>query len=224
MFLDNFHGLFHVLSYNSDVSSIVIRRNSFVWLRTSAWTPVLFSFAGAIMTALLFLAEKITSSRTAAPTTKVSSPLFTSSWRKVCTSIGLFALQYFVSGLLDYALFSHTTTSSTGTSLMNFLHHTLSLPRIHLVLALLMVGNLVYSGFHRYIAGMVLVLSTSLAGPAVEYLLIHHGASVAPWFTWLYKYNNADWNGLCSWIPWVYAAGAPAVGLLALRLRQIQQT
>ena len=31
----------------------------------------------------------------------------------------------------------------------------------------------------------------------------------------IYQYTHADFYGVCSWIPWVYFLGAPAVGNLA---------
>jgi len=54
-------------------------------------------------------------------------------------------------------------------------------------------------------------LLTALSGPIAELILIN--------IFHLYQYNEADWYGICSWIPWVYAMGGPAVGNLARRTR-----
>ena len=56
-------------------------------------------------------------------------------------------------------------------------------------------------------ASFVLGVATAFAGPVAELLLVN-------WLH-LYQYNNADFYGICSWIPWVYFLGGPAVGSLA---------
>ena len=61
---------------------------------------------------------------------------------------------------------------------------------------------------------------TAVAGPAVEITLIN-------WLH-LYAYTHPAVLGVPTWIPWVYFAGAPAVGNLgrkvAAQLTQPQQS
>ena len=57
------------------------------------------------------------------------------------------------------------------------------------------------------LAGLLLSILTSLAGPMVELILINNFH--------LYFYKNADYYGICSWIPWVYFFGGSAVGNLS---------
>lgn len=73
-----------------------------------------------------------------------------------------------------------------------------------------------YNAFFT-VPGILLGLATAIAGPVVEACLIN--------FFDLYTYTHADLTSyhLCSWIPWIYLLGAPAVGSLALGLRQREQ-
>lgn len=59
--------------------------------------------------------------------------------------------------------------------------------------------------------GLFMSLLTAVAGPAVEIALIN-GLG-------LYAYSHPQMGlGVPTWIPWVYACGGPAVGLLGRRI------
>ena len=121
---------------------------------------------------------------------KTNRSLAEPSWSKVFYGISFFSAQYYLSGLLD----------------------SLGLPSaaIHLILAsLACLGFLL---FDTSFTGLLVGICTALAGPAAELLLINGSNGQ------LYSYTHADWFGICSWIPWVYLLGAPAVGNLARRV------
>lgn len=66
--------------------------------------------------------------------------------------------------------------------------------------------------FDRSEQGVVMAAATAAAGPVTEMALIHFGH--------LYSYSHPQFLGLIPhWIPWVYACGSPAVGVLARRVR-----
>lgn len=148
-------------------------------LKTAVWVPVLFGFAGFVMSAIVLILDEILQTKD-----NLRSP----SWPKTLYGISAFSAQYYLSGLLDYS-------SVEGVW-------------IHSILALLAaVGFAVFDGS---IAGFLLGLATAVSGPVAELLLIN--------IPHLYRYTHADFYGICSWIPWVYFLGAPAVGNLARRL------
>jgi hypothetical protein len=115
VFLDNNHGLLGVLSYDQRSFPLTLTVAGVVILRTAAWVPVLFGFAGVAMGALQLLFDRVC--RTARVATEPS-------WTKVLTGIAVFAFQYFLSGLLEY---------SGAMSLLN----------IHIVLAVFAVAGFV---------------------------------------------------------------------------------
>lgn len=77
---------------------------------------------------------------------------------------------------------------------------------IHVMLAAMAIAGWIL--FDSTSAGLLLGIATAVAGPAAEVLLTSLG---------LYSYSHADLLRVCSWIPWVYFLGAPAVGNLARR-------
>jgi hypothetical protein len=99
-------------------------------------------------------------------------------------NIGLFSLQYYISGALDFLGWA-------------------PLP-INLVLTVIaLAGFLMFDGSS---AGLLLAISTAVAGPTAEIVLINGPH--------LYNYTHADILGICSWIPAVYFLGGSAVGNL----------
>jgi hypothetical protein len=64
----------------------------------------------------------------------------------------------------------------------------------------------ILAAFERTAGGAFMAALTAVAGPVVEIGLINGFH--------LYTYSVPDFWGIPSWIPWVYAAGAPAVGAL----------
>jgi uncharacterized membrane protein YeaQ/YmgE (transglycosylase-associated protein family) len=114
-----------------------------------------------------------------------SEPKKSPSWPKVFYIISLFSAQYYISGLLDY----------------------IDAPGVILHITLLASALAGWFFLDNTRAGLFLGLLTGLLGPLVEIFLIN--------FLHLYTYRHADLFGICSWIPYVYFLGAPAVGNLA---------
>jgi hypothetical protein len=183
--LDNFHGLFSVLEYNAAFSSIEIDfpGTTLAVLKTSAWTPFLFSYAGAMMTYLLFIFEKQTKFIVVPET-----------WSRVFLGIGLFGLQYLLSAILD------------SQHIPNILIHCI-------LITTAILGTITNKFIHK--PGLILAILTMLVGPIVEILLINSFH--------LYEYTHADILRICSWIPWIYFLGASAVGMLAVKLREVNK-
>ena len=111
------------------------------------------------------------------------------SWPKILYGVSLFSGQYYLSGLMDYGLLSGTTMNVT----------------------LALVGLIGYLVFDSSISGLLLAIATAVGGPIIEIFLIN--------IPHLYQYTHQDFYGICSWIPWVYFLGAPAVGNLARRIQ-----
>lgn len=182
MLLDNYHGLFGVLSYEPKGTPLLISFQqtdgftSRVLLKSALWVPPLFGAAGAVMSSIVLYFDAVlkTAEKDARP-----------SWPKVMYGISFFSFQYYLSGLLDHLLLPSAV--------------------IHAVLAALAAVGFIL--FDSSKAGLVLGAATALAGPAAEIFLIN--------VLQLYHYTHADVLGICSWIPWVYLLGAPAVGNLA---------
>jgi hypothetical protein len=129
--LDNQHGLFGTLDYHT--MQVTLSIGDTTLLRTAAWVPFLFSFAGALMSYLILILDKIlkTDQTTRQPT-----------WAKVNYGISAFSAQYYLSGLLD------SVSVNVGTTPLE----------INLILSLLAIlGFLV---FDSSIAGLVLAIST----------------------------------------------------------------
>jgi len=110
------------------------------------------------------------------------------SWPKVLYGISFFSSEYYLSGLMD--------------SLK------LDVIEIHIILGIFTALGFLL--FDSSLACIVLGLVTALAGTLAEIILIN--------IFHLYHYNHADIAGICSWIPWVYLLGAPAVGNLFRRI------
>ena len=106
-------------------------------------------------------------------------------WPKVLYCISLFSGQYYLSGALDYLRYDPLI--------------------INIILSVIAVIGFIY--FDGTISGLILALSTALAGPLAEIILIN--------ISHLYSYTHADIYGIDSWIPAVYFLGGPAVGNLA---------
>ena len=188
MMLDNYHGLFNVLSYADNGLNIILEsKEHIVYLKTALWVPVLFGFAGVVMSYIILKLDQFFSSSSDKLANAQSPP----SWPQIFYGISYFSAQYYISGLLDYSL---TTTDGPLA--------------IHASLAVsTMIGILL---FDRSAAGLLLAGLTALAGPVAEISIINVFHA--------YQYTHADWFGICSWIFWVYATGAPAVGNLARRI------
>ena len=107
---------------------------------------------------------------------------------KVLYGISYFTAQYWLSGLLAGGYGAFFPLAAT-----------------HMVL--LATGLLSWTLFDGTKTGFAVGLMTAVGGTAIEIGLIN--------YLGLYNYLAADVFGVDSWIPWVYFAGAPAVGNLA---------
>ncbi|CAM9844535.1 unnamed protein product, partial [Chrysoparadoxa australica] len=76
-----------------------------------------------------------------------------------------------------------------------------------LVAALTALSLVGFGLFDRTKAGVAVSLLTALLGPAIEIGIVN--------LLHLYSYTDADFWGVNSWIPVVYALGGPAVGNLS---------
>jgi hypothetical protein len=188
MMLDNYHGLFNVLSYADNGLSLILGSYDHVFLKTALWVPVLFGFAGVVMSYIVLKLDQLFSSSS---NDKLTTPQASPSWPFIFYGISYFSAQYYMSGLLDYSL-----TATDGPV------------AIHAYLAATTVIGILL--FDRSAAGLLLAGLTALAGPVAEIFIINVFHA--------YQYTHADWFGICSWIPWIYATGAPAVGNLARRI------
>jgi hypothetical protein len=104
--------------------------------------------------------------------------------------IGYFCAQYWLSGLLSGGAGYHWDTSTAA---------------VHL--PLLATAALGFALFDGTAVGAAVAAATALGGPLIEVALVRSADT--------YAYVDADVAGVASWIPWVYAAGGPAVGNLA---------
>eukprot|EP01036_Dinobryon_divergens_P023584 gene23584-31943_t len=188
MILDNYHGLFNVLSYADNGMSLILESNEHVFLKTALWVPMLFGFAGVVMSYIVLKLDQLFSSSS---NDKLATPQASPSWPFIFYGISYFSAQYYISGLLDYSL-----TVTDGPLV------------IHACLAASTIIGILL--FDRSAAGLLLAGLTALAGPVAEIFIINVFHA--------YEYTHADWFGICSWIPWIYATGAPAVGNLARRI------
>lgn len=176
MLLDNYHGLFGVLSYLDIGYPFSYALKGHVILKSALWVPILFGSAGLLMS---FIGLHLDSYFETSKTTRNPS------WPKTLYSISLFSGQYYLSGLLDY----------------------LQLPNAYIHAVLLAIAAVGFLVFDFSLGGFILAVMTALAGPLAEIVLIN--------LFHLYFYQHADIWGICSWIPWVYFLGAPAVLNLA---------
>ena len=99
--LDNYHGLFGVLSYNPSALPYQLYNPlspDQVIVKSAAFVGPLFGLAGVVMSFLQLLLDA-----TLDTPVKKTRP----SWPFTFSSIGFFALQYYLSGLLDYMGFSN---------------------------------------------------------------------------------------------------------------------
>jgi hypothetical protein len=189
--LDGMHSAHGVLRYAQPISLTVRPPNgtedTLVLLTTTWWTPVLFAVAGVIL--------------------GISHPVLDSifyedvpqggrdpSWTFVLLGISAFALQYWISAVLEAPLL--------GQSIGSF-------PVLDVVLCSTAFAHWVT--FDRTRQGAMMAALTALAGPVVESTLISFG---------LYHYAHPQlfYDAIPSWIGWVYACGGPAVGNLGRKV------
>ena len=100
MSLDNYHGLFGVLEYESIGRPIQVVLNDTILLKSAVWVPALFAFAGLGMSAIIITLDVVNGNK------KHGLP----SWPTTLYSISLFSFQYYLSGLLDFLNVDLSTT------------------------------------------------------------------------------------------------------------------
>eukprot|EP00850_Spirogloea_muscicola_P001469 SM000005S17266 [mRNA] locus=s5:1156911:1158978:+ [translate_table: standard] len=114
------------------------------------------------------------------------------SWLLVNAGIASFTGQYAMSGILEEA--SGGSNPSLGACLFLF-------------------AAAQWTMYDRTKGGLLMATLCAFAGPSLEIVLINVGG--------LYSYTHPDILGIPLWIPWVYFAGAPAVGNLGRRVFHI---
>ncbi|GMH38997.1 hypothetical protein BSKO_06895 [Bryopsis sp. KO-2023] len=183
---DGFHSSHDVLHYKDPV---LIQLDWIGYsLETCWWVPVLFGVAGVILGVSHPLLDEW---RAGKPNQQFARPSggYDPNWALVLTCIGLFCLQYYLSGALESPLASQTVLGVHSLDLVLFVY------AVHHFLV-----------FDCTIQGLFMASATAVCGPLIEIMLINQFD--------LYEYSNPDFLGIPSWIPWVYFCGAPAVGNL----------
>lgn len=180
MSLDNYHGLFNVLNYYPNGIPITLKIFDNIILKSALWVPLMFGGAGFLMSWIGLFSDHVMNTVANIRKPKLS---------KVFNGIGVFASQYYISGLLDYEEYPSI-----------IIHSILSITAL--------LGYYIFDGSK---SGFLLAILTSIIGPLTEIVLIN--------YFHLYSYTHADIFGICSWIPWVYFLGASAVLNLARYLQ-----
>lgn len=155
------------------------------------WVPLLFGLAGVILGVSHPLLDAWQAARGGEQPRGGSDP----SWTFVLAGVALFVLQYAASGALEQPLL--------GSRLPG-----LGVPALDAVLAVTAAAH--WWTFDGTRQGAFMAALTAVAGPGVEILLIN--------LPHLYAYTHPAWLGTPTWICWVYACGAPAVGNLGRKV------
>lgn len=117
-------------------------------------------------------------------------------WPAVLLSIFCFVACYDLSGTLAQA------AAARGSNVPHD-YAALDLP-------LLVNAAAIFVLFERSKGGLLMMALLAIIGPVVEIGLIN--------ILHLYAYTHADFAGIPSWIPWVYAAGGPPNGALGRQI------
>jgi len=154
-------------------------------LETVWWVPVMFGVAGIVLGASHpFFDAVLSQERFGQPRRPVPG------WGPTLLVIAAFCACYELSGSLAQAQ-----------ALLGNTDHLLTVDA-----PLFAVAAIIFAASERTVGGALIALLTAVAGPALEIGLIN--------ILHLYAYSAPDFFGVPSWIPWVYFAGAPAVGAL----------
>jgi len=191
-FLDSYHSLFGVLTYNTPLIYPIIGRSAddaaaLLTCVTTYWVPPLFGLAGFLIGWLYILLDAILEVKVD-DASRLRSPLYPSI-PKVLIGVSYFTFQYWLSGVLFANNFDRTFI-------------------LVLMSVLAAVG---YYGLDRTQSGLVVSAATAIGGPLIEIGLI----SFLP-VSWAYHYNDVGETGYFPlWIIPVYFLGGPANGNLA---------
>ena len=184
-FLDSYHSLFGVLSYEQPLTAHLWGSGSAATpdlpaLVTAWWVPELFGLAGFIIGWLYILLDEAL---------KTPTPQPHPSWPLILVGISFFTLQYWLSGVL-YA------SDVDRTTILN-------------AMSILAAGG--FAALDRTEAGFWTSAATALGGPAIEVglitVLVGHGG--------YHYNDLGETGYFPLWILPVYFLGGPAVGNLA---------
>lgn len=190
-FLDSYHSLFGVLTYNTPLIYPIIGRSAdagaLLTCVTTYWVPPLFGLAGFLIGWFYILLDAIFEVKVD-DASRLRSQLYPSI-PKVLIGVSYFTFQYWLSGVL----FANDFDRAFILILMS---------------ALAAVG---FYGLDRTLSGLVVSTATAIGGPLIEIGLI----SFLP-ESWAYHYNDSGETGYFPlWIIPVYFLGGPANGNLA---------
>ena len=189
-FLDSYHSLFGVLTYNTPLVFPILSvrgegPGSLLTCVTTYWVPPLFGLAGFLIGWLYILLDAIFSSKESGAESDQLHP----SIPKVLIGISYFTFQYYLSGIIF----------ANGVDRMSIL---------------VLMSTLAAGGFYALdgtVPGFITSAATAIGGPLIEVALI----SSLPG-SWGYHYNDAGETGFFTlWIVPVYFLGGPANGNLA---------
>jgi hypothetical protein len=190
-FLDSYHSLFGVLSYDTPLTFPLIGSiddsQALLTCVTTYWVPPLFGFAGFLIGWLYIWLDALKLGQDANLTR--SSDELNPAVPKVLLGISFFTLQYWLSGIC----FAHGIDRTT----------------ILVLMSVLAGGG--FFALDGTISGFITSTATAIGGPIIEVGLI----SLLP-EPWGYHYNDAGETGFFPlWIVPVYFLGGPANGNLA---------
>lgn len=144
VFLDNQHGLFGVLEYN--YFNWNVENQGVLLLRSAAWVPVLFAFAGWIMSYIQLVTDKFWESE--------GQKITPTPWG-VLYGISAFSAIYWLSGLLDSQQVDPYA--------------------INLILSASSAASYIYFDFGGTKAGLLLAVATAISGTLAEVALTSVG-------------------------------------------------
>jgi len=170
----------------------ILRFGDVYQLETCWWVPLLFGLAGIILGVSHPLLDDYHDTKNAKEMALPARVTRPSAWF-VASAVLVFSFDYWLSGEL--------AQRAVGSD------HVFAVDVPLAVLALL-----TWRVFDNTAGGAFMAALTAVCGPLLEVALINA--------LHLYTYTSADWFGTPSWICWVYAAGAPAVGAVGRYARR----
>lgn len=191
-FLDSYHSLFGVLTYNTPLMFPIIEvgedGSELLTCVTTYWVPPLFGLAGFLIGWLYIFLDALLLEGKDDGASRLRFQLFPKI-PKVLLGVSYFTFQYWLSGVLFASNFDRTY--------------------ILFLMSALSAGG--FCGLDMTLSGFIVSTATAIGGPLIEIGLI----SFLP-ETWAYHYNDAGETGYFPlWIIPVYFLGGPANGNLA---------